>query len=550
MSDVSGRVNGNIQVSGTFDNIEISGKAEVSKGKFKIDYLGTTYYFDDNIYLSKNEIGFKKLKLKDEFGNYAIVNGGLTHDGFKEFLVDIRGSSFSLNMLNTTEKDNDLFYGTAFVTGNFEILGPFSNLEIKANAKSNKGTRIFIPISTYGAFEQQEHIRFVARSKGITRNDKEKAIDLSGISLDFNFELNPDAYAEIIFDKRTGDIIRGYGNGNIKITIDTRGDFNMYGNYRIAKGAYNYSLAGLLGQEFTIEPNSSIMWTGDPYGGLLDVKAYVQKKVSITPLLDSSRVALEKGKIHPVKVILDIKGDLLSPTIGLDIDITPTTSIATEIATSFEAEIKRNEQELNRQVFSLLVLGNFSPANSFTGIGGGSTSNVSQLLTNQLSSWLSQVDENLIVDIDLNGLDKEALNTFNLRLSYTFLEGRLRVSRDGSFTNYQNPQQQNLSNIAGEWTVEYLLSQEGKFRLKLYNKNNQNVLLNSLNSGAYTSAGFSLLHTQSFNSLGELLSFKKKKKQQSQEKNTEEPVEEEKNKNTSDSSSSIPPAILPTNNNQ
>jgi hypothetical protein len=203
----------------------------------------------------------------------------------------------------------------------------------------------------------------------------------------------------------------------------------------------------------------------------------------------------------------------MSPQIGLDIDITPTTGIATEVATEFESLIKRNEQELNRQVFSLLVLGSFSPSNSFSGIGG-STSNVSQLLTNQLGNWLSQVDENLVIDIDLNGLDKDALNTFNLRLSYTLLDGRLRISRDGSMTNMQgnsnNPQ--NVSNIAGEWTIEYLLSAEGKFRLKLYNKNNQNQLMNNFTTNNYTSAGFSILHTQSFNNINELLGIKKKKK--------------------------------------
>jgi hypothetical protein len=280
------------------------------------------------------------------------------------------------------------------------------------------------------------------------------------------------------------------------------------------KGAYNYTLAGLVSREFSIEPNSTVSWTGDPYGGLIDVRAYYETRVPITPLIplqDSSSIKQEAGRIHPVKVILDMDGELLAPQIALNIDITPTTAIATEVATKFESEIQRNEPELNRQVFGLIVLGNFQRENTFSGVGsvGG---NFSQLLTNQLGNWLSQVDENLQIDIDLNGLDKEALNTFNLRLSYTFLDGRVRVSRDGSFTNLQNSNQQNLSNIAGEWTVEYLLSKDGKFRLKLYNKNNQNNLLNTLNTNNYTSAGFSVLHTQSFNNLSDLLGVRKKSK--------------------------------------
>jgi hypothetical protein len=518
MSDISGKASGDFTIQGSLKDLKIAGKGEVKDGKFTVDYLGTTYYFNDNIYLEENRIAFKKLKLKDEFDNTVIINGGIDHDGFKNFLVNIKGDLNQVNVLNTTEKDNNLFYGSAFVSGDFEIFGPFADLEISANATSKRGTKIYIPLNTSTGIEQQSYITFKSR-KDKNKENVETKVDLSGIKLDFNFEITPDAYAEIIFDKRAGDIIRGYGNGNIKMTIDTRGDFNMYGNYRIAKGAYNYTLAGLISREFTIEPNSSISWTGDPYGGILDVRAFFENRIPVTPLIsDSLTRKQEIGRTHPVKVILDLDGDLMSPLITMDISITPTTLIARDVATRFESEIKRNEQELNRQVFSLMVLGNFSPENSFSGTSGPA-SNVSQLLTNQLGNWLSQVDENLIIDIDLNGLDREALNTFNLRLSYTLLDGRLRISRDGSFSNFQNTSQQSVSNIAGEWTVEYLLSQEGKFRLKLYNKNSQNALMNTLNNGVNSSAGFSILHTQTFSTLGDLLGTKKNKNQKS-DKNT------------------------------
>ncbi len=175
----------------------------------------------------------------------------------------------------------------------------------------------------------------------------------------------------------------------------------------------------------------------------------------------------------------------------------------------FESKIKTNEQELNKQVFSLLILKSFSAQDgSFNGIGG-SGGNLSELLSNQLSSWLSQLDKNLQVDIDLN-----AMNTFMLRFSYTMLEGRLRISRDGSYQNSQSNNQNNFSSIAGEWTIEYLLSQDGRLRLKLYNKNNNNALLNSVASNNInnTSAGFSIMHTQGFNNLKELFSKKEKPK--------------------------------------
>ena len=138
---------------------------------------------------------------------------------------------------------------------------------------------------------------------------------------------------------------------------------------------------------------------------------------------------------------------------------------------------------------------------------------MSELLSNQLSYWFSQVDENLEIDVDLNGLDQEALNTFQLRLSYTFLDGRLRITREGGFTNTVESRN-DFSSIAGDWTLEYLLSPDGKFRAKMYNRNTYNSLNSGLEDAYTTSAGFSLIHTQSFNSLNELFGQEKKKNRQ------------------------------------
>ena len=529
LSDVTGTVTGDLQLTGTTKAPVIKGVGEIENGTFKVDYLGSTFTLNDKIYLDQNLIGFKKLALKDDKGNTAIINGGIYHDNFDNFVVNVKGLLKNTHLLHTTEKDNDMFYGDAFVSGNFEMLGAFSNLKITATATSNKNTEIFIPLNSYEGVSKQSYITFVSR-KDVKKLINSDSVDLSGISLDLNLEITPDAYSEIIFDKKSGDIIRGNGEGNLRLVIDTRGDFNMYGNYRIVKGAYNFTLAGLINKEFSIEPSSSISWTGDPYAGTLDIKAIYKEYVSLKPLVDTNTARQMGSYKYPVNVLLGLQGNLMSPQVSLGIDIVKYPNVAAEAVTEFNSLIKSNEQELNRQVFSLLILKNFSPQGSFTGISN-SGSNISELLSNQLSNWLSQVDNNLQVDIDLNSLDKQALNTFQLRMSYTLLDGRLRISRDGGFTNVQTTSQaSNVTNIAGEWTLEYLLSKNGTFRMKLYNKNNQNPLLTSLVNTYNTSAGFSLLHTQSFNNLNDLF----KKKEERKKKKTEEDDEQKKMKDEED----------------
>ena len=67
-----------------------------------------------------------------------------------------------------------------------------------------------------------------------------------------------------------------------------------------------------------------------------------------------------------------------------------------------------------------------------------------------------------------------------------------------------------FSSVAGDWTLEYLLSPDGKFRAKMYNRNTYNSVSSGLENTNTTSAGFSLIHTQTFNNINELFSKKGK----------------------------------------
>ncbi|MBL7866112.1 MAG: hypothetical protein JNK10_14625, partial [Cyclobacteriaceae bacterium] len=115
------------------------------------------------------------------------------------------------------------------------------------------------------------------------------------------------------------------------------------------------------------------------------------------------------------------------------------------------------------------------------------------------------MDENLEIDLDLGTLDAEAFNTFQLRLSYSFLGGRLRVSKDGTYGGNQ-PNRSELATIAGDWTVDYLLTPDGKFKVKMYSRSNVNQIQSSLNTQtAPVTTGTSLLYTENFNTFSELL---------------------------------------------
>jgi len=517
-TEIGGLASGIFKIGGNINSPILTGNGYLKEGEFKVNYLNTTYQFEGEVYFEPNEIIVKDLKLHDPLKNEAIINGGVFHDGFLNPIIDLRADLNNFMVLNTSSLDNQLYYGSGFITGEVNFFGPFSNLSINANAITNRGTKIYIPIGGSSSFEEKEFINFVDLRETTTKvliKKQQRNINLKGLNLDFDLEITPDAYAEIIFDIKAGDIIRGNGNGKLKLQIDTKGDFNMFGDFEMQKGGYNFTLYNIINKEFEIQPKSKISWYGDPYEGILNITAHYKQLASLAPLVQDTALQNlpEIRRKYPSRVELDLQGRLLSPSIAFDIeveefpDIVITNSGSTvdlkTIYQAFKNDLYANEQELNRQVFSLIILRKFSPKNSFAVTGGETLGNsVSELISNQLSYWITQVDENLEIDVDLGNLDDNAFNTFQLRLSYTFLDGRLRVTRDGGFTNTYN--QSDVSSIAGDWTLEYLLTPDGKFKVKMYNKNNYNKNTAGIDNPS-TTAGFSVIYTKSFNELRELL---------------------------------------------
>ncbi len=510
ISEVSGELNGNVTITGTLSKPIVNGVGNTSHGEFTLDYLNTHYQFDGQVLFDNNHIDFKDFILSDDFHNKGVIYGRIIHNGFKELEYDFYGDMEKFLVLNTTSKNSDLYYGTAFATGDIRIFGKEKVINISANAISEKGTKFYIPLGGNSEVIKEDFINFISIHDTVnlmTRKKGEK-MDLSGINLNLDLDITQDAYCEIIFDLTAGDIIRGRGDGKLNLQIDTKGDFYMFGDYVIVEGGYNFTLYNIINKEFEIEPNSKISWTGDPYEAILDIKANYRQLASLAPIMrvteEDIRLNPELNRKYPAKVILDIKGNMMHPEIEFDIEVDDYpknatyngVSIETQM-TAFKNELTTNEQELKRQVFSLIILKKFLKENAFN-VGGSVESSVSEFISNQISYWVTQFDENLVVDVDLGSLDEEAFNTFQLRMSYSFLDGRLRVTRDGGFTDQTSGT--NVASILGDWSVEYLLSTDGKLRAKIYNKTNYNSINANLKSTS-TTAGFSLMHTQSFDEI-------------------------------------------------
>ena len=540
ISHMHGVATGSIDVMGNLKKPSFYGKPQIENGGFTIEYLKTHYTFADKVTFNRDTIGIKNIKLTDTLENtHAKINGFLTHQLFSKFKVNC---SIDLNktlIQNTQKEDNSMYFGKVFASGLINVFGPFEELVIKSpEITSEKGTQITIPLDQGTTLGNVDYVNFVKKEevKNVYSIKENNNLDITGITIDLNMNLNEDAGINIIFDEKTGDKLTGTGTGLLRVLLDTKGDFNMYGNYEVKKGSYSFSMLNILNKSFSIEPGSNIYWNGNPYKGKMDLTAKYNVLTSVTPLLsnDSAFVAShpDVNRATPIDVYLKMNGNIMSPEIGFEININdyPNYIEVEQAVLGFESRIKYNEQELNKQVFSLIVLKKLSPLDDFTmNLSSTASTNVSEMFTNQLGYMLSQLDEDLDVYIDLGNLNGDNQN-INVRLSYTVMDGRLRISHNGNYSNYQEDQQ--ISNLFGEWTVEYSLSNDGKFRLKGYNKLNQNSVSTSLSQGENSTLyGVSVSYNDNFNSFGEFWDNLRNRVGKREDENSEEVKRSERLKN-------------------
>ncbi|MEO5978912.1 MAG: translocation/assembly module TamB domain-containing protein, partial [Chryseolinea sp.] len=426
-TDIGGTVSGEFKITGKPDAPDIRGEGTIADGQLVVNYLQTLYQLTGKVGLTSTSIYFKDIDLVDIYRNKAKLDGAILHQNFNNMSIAMNSTFSNFQVLNTNNKDNTLFYGQAYASGDVGFQGLLSDLKITSNAKTEKNTNVHIPISGASSTEQEEYITFVnftdtATVRKAALQINKKKVRLTGVSFELNLDVTPDAYCEIIFDEKSGDIIRGRGNGDLKISVDSKGEFQMFGPFEFTEGRYNFTLYDIVNKEFEIKPGSRINWIGDPYQGVMDIDASYNQLASIYPILQTNTNNNNSGdntslrRKYPVQVILLLDGPMLSPTINFDIiaDIPKqyTSTDGQNMDIAFQAFKSRwDEQELKRQVFSLIVLRRFSPAESFD-TSGSVASSLSELLSNQLSYWMSQVDENLELDVDVASMDQASFNTF------------------------------------------------------------------------------------------------------------------------------------------
>ncbi|MBN1597691.1 MAG: translocation/assembly module TamB [Bacteroidales bacterium] len=521
-TDVRGHVSGNLTLTGFKGKPTLTGKMDLRDNAFTVNYLKTRYNFTSKIDVINNNFIFSNADILDREGNVATMNGMIRTEYLKNINLNLAISANNLLCLDSKSIDNDQFYGTAYTTGSIHIKGHPSSLRFDIDAETNRNTRFFIPLSQEDEVSEYDFVQFVRRDtvdQEVQEIKKEFKVDQTGMQMDFNLNVTPDAEVQLIFDPQMGDIIKASGNGEMKLTIDTRGTFRMVGEYVIEKGDYLFTLQDIINKKLKIQQGSVLRWSGDPLNAQIDITAVYRTKASLIDLFGYSDESYEGRVTVDCQVFLT--GSLLSPDIKYDIQLPYADQ---EVQSRVESKITSDE-EVSKQFLSLLVLSRFYLADQSSGnIADASSTNIaevnaSELLSNQLSNWLSQISNDFDIGVNYRpGSGTTTENEVEIALSTQVLNDR--VSINGSVDMTTNAEASNASKFAGDFDVDYKINKSGKVRIRAFRRTNDDIL----NNNSPVTSGLGVFYREDFNTFGELmnkywavLSGKKKKKKKQSE---------------------------------
>ncbi|RLD58932.1 MAG: hypothetical protein DRJ05_07180, partial [Bacteroidetes bacterium] len=502
-SNVGGMASGKLKLSGTKEKPKINGTVNLLHTSMKINYLNVTYYFAGQANLTNDLIYFNDLVVYDSLNNEALCSGQFSHNYLKDFQMDLRVKTDQIAGLNTKRADNDIFYGKAIAGADVHIFGPVNNLAFDISVESKKGTNIKIPVSfsvevndnDFIVFKQPEMDTALIESVVI-----EKPMDGLAMKLDLN--LNNDADIQMFLPYNMGNI-RGKGHGEIKMDISPEGSFTMNGDYLLDRGSFFLTLQNIINRDFEIRRGSKVSWTGDPYNAEINLKAVYKVK---TTLGDYDPAGNSEQRVS-VDCVIGLSNNLYNPEIEFGIEFPDMRESDKQFVYS---RLDTTDQALmSQQMLSLLVLNSFANAGESS---GGVSFNTYSLLTNQLNNWLSNISNDFDIGINYRPGDEISQQEVEVALSTQLFDDRVII--DGNVGMVSEDKATTTNEIVGEVTVEVMLTPDGRWRGKAFNKSNHDYLYK--NYSPYTQ-GVGIFYTKEFSSFKDLFISNKKKEQKKEE---------------------------------
>ncbi|MGA9639291.1 translocation/assembly module TamB domain-containing protein, partial [Flavobacterium sp.] len=562
ITDGKGALSGQFKITGTSLAPKINGTLAFEDAGFRITKLNSFFEVNNQKIRMDNEtIAFNEFTLYDENKNELSVNGKMTTPDFRNYSFDLKVKADDFRAVNSKATDNEIFYGDLFLDTQLNIGGTLDNPVVSGNVKINEKTKftVVLPQSDPSIVDREGVVEFVDEEnkylkQTVKLNDEFNKSELLGMDVGVAITIDKEAEFTMIIDKGNGDYLSLKGEAELFGGIDPSGKTTLTGSYVFNDGAYQMNFNNIK-RKFDIQSGSSIVWNGEPTLATVTITAVYKVSAAPLDLLGDQLGAVSdavrntyKQKI-PFQTLLKMEGELLKPEISFDVVLPEGNyDVSSDIVSASQnklEQLRKDPSALNKQVFALLLLNRFVGENPFASESGGTSAesiarqSVSKILSQQLNDLAGDLISGVELNFDLESTEnytsgvKENRTDLNIGVSKKLFNDRLKVSVGSNFELEGNQNtNEKASNIAGNASVEYLLTKDGRYKFRAYRKNEYQVAI----QGEVVETGVSFIITMEYNKFRELFQKSKKEKESIAKEKLKNEKEKLKKSNETDKS--------------
>ncbi|MBS1502236.1 MAG: translocation/assembly module TamB, partial [Bacteroidetes bacterium] len=559
IKDAKGDITGKLKITGTTSAPVIRGDVGFNQVGFNVAMLNSYFTMPkETITFNDQGVQFNNFTMVDSLGNKAVIAGTVFTKNYTDFDFGLNITTNDFRVINSTQENNKLYYGKLYLNSRITIRGDIDKPVVDANLTVNDKTdlTIVLPQNDPGIEDRQGVVEVInpnepkADSLFLAHQlDSLRRSDVKGLDVSATIHVNKNARFTIVVDPRNGDVVKLRGAAQLNAAIDPSGKINLTGTYTVESGSYNLAYATVK-RKFVFKKGSTITWAGDPTTATVDLTAtYVANVPPIDLVSDqlgnTQNTTMYKQKL-PFNVDLSMKNQLLKPQISFDIVLPDSTyTVSPDVISTVNTrldQIRQDTNEMNKQVLGVLVLGHFIGDNPLqsqggsTGVEGMVRNSVSSLLSDQLNKLAGNLIAGVQLSFDLtSGADystgvQQNRTDLNVGLTKKFLNDRITVTVGNNFNlEGQNQPGQKSTDIAGNISVNYMLTKDGRYRIRAYRKDEFIVIEGEV---VETGVGFSL--TYDYNKFRELFAKKSKRDKDLEKKYKQEQKEKKQQQKEAD----------------
>ncbi|MHA6696167.1 translocation/assembly module TamB domain-containing protein [Chryseobacterium sp. A301] len=511
--NLRGNATGVLSISGPINDIDYSGDIALSDFGLKLNFIGVDYSFEDTVIpLSKGQAILNEIQLRDGRNNSSgTISGVIQFETLSSMAVNLIMRADNLMVLNTQQKDFDLFWGRVYGQGNLYVSGPVSGLNIATDLNEpfralNNSVFTFNAGSTSGV-DEFKMLRFLKEDASGAIVLEEKKRSGANMTLDFNIAIDKGTTVNVDLPEDVGNIsVRGTANP-LRFRMFPNGAISMNGTYLVDSGTFVSQ--AILERTFQIVKGSSMRWDGNAMTPALDIQANYVRAVTNTGQY------LGVSALPPVNVLLSVglRGTLNDPRVELGLSAPDLSSQLKETL----AGKMGNEDEKVIQFGSVLVMNSFNVQNAAGfNLDVGSTLENSgyNMLFKQLGSVFNTISNEVQVDLNYLKGDTGSNTGDRANASVSFaLSPRVTVKTGLGVPLSKGSEGAEYNYLSGEGIIEYDWSKknDGTRLLRAYSKPSNIGLVagNAGGTGENQTYGVGVVYSKSFNTI-----FKGKKNKQ------------------------------------